>query len=110
MTLASDYVERSRDYVRVLERRHEAPSLARKIKIGLGTLQNLRRGRLKSIPVEIYERLRAAVTRELEHEIARLEAELSMVRQSTMDPRGLEIVEVETHLAAARKALIGGVS
>jgi hypothetical protein len=108
MTLAYEFVERSRGFVRLLERRHDAPAVARKVKVGLGTLQNLRRGRLKSIPVDVYERLRAAVTRELEHEIKRLEAELVVARQGAVDPRSDEVGEVEAHLQAAREALAGG--
>lgn len=113
------YLERARNWGRTLEDREAArtgqpindarQSVARKVGVAAGTLETLRCGRLKAVAVHVYERLRSAVAADLAAEIKRLEHELELTRQAGVDPRSVEISEVETHLAAARKALFGEV-
>ncbi len=83
-------------------------ALARKLKIGHGTLERLVRGRVKRIDASIRDRLQALLVRELEGEIARLQHDLEIARQSGAHLASLEVGEVETHLAAARALLNGG--
>ena len=112
---SASYVERARSWTRVLEDREAArngvpikearPRVARRAGVASGTLENLRNGRLKAVAVHVYERLRLAVERELVAEMAALEHELQILRQSGVDPRAAEVETVVSHLAAARQAL-----
>jgi transposase-like protein len=114
MTTAA-YVDTARTWVRRLEDaeaiRSSVPvntarsSVARKVGVHPGALANIRHGRIKAIAAHVFDALRGAVERELLHEIARLEHELALLRQSGVDPREDQMREVETHLAAAREAL-----
>lgn len=81
------------------------PIVARRTGVSTGALTNLRKNRLKSIAAHVYDRLRAAVERELQGELAALQHELAVLRQTGVDPRGPEVSEAEAHLAAARRAL-----
>lgn len=114
MTSAA-YVERGRSWGRFLEDREASragvpirqarPSVARRTGVATGTLASLRNGRLKAIAAHVYDRLRAAVERELVAEMQALEHELQTLRQTGADPRSPQVAEAETHLAAARRAL-----
>lgn len=114
MTSAA-YLERARGWVRTLEDREAArnshpvsearPSVARRTGISPGTLANIRNGRLKAIAVHVYDRLRAAVIRELETEVRHLEHELQLLRTAGVDPREGEMEEVVASLAKVREAL-----
>lgn len=77
------YVEQSQDLIKVLARQNSEGVIARKLRITVGTLQNIKRGRLKSIPVDLWARLNNAVAKELRAEIGRLEATLAVVDEST---------------------------
>lgn len=109
------YVERAQDWARALEDREAARSgvrlsdareaVARRVVIPAGTLENLRKGRLKAIAVHIYDRLRAGLIRELEAEVRRLEHELQILRATGADPRRDEIAAVVASLARAREAI-----
>lgn len=85
-------------------------SLAEKLRIGVGSLENLVRGRVKRVDATIRDRLQALVVKELELEIARLSHELAIATQSSSRPDADEIFEVETHLKKARAVLNGIVS
>jgi hypothetical protein len=112
---SGSYVEKARAWSRVLEDREAArsgltirearPNAARKIGIPPGTLANLRNGRLKSIAAHVFDRLRAAVERELQAEMRALEHELQLLRQQGVDPRDIEIEAVVADLAKVRHAL-----
>lgn len=112
---AAAYVDRARMWAKRLEdneaTRQAAPvrearqTVARRTGIAPGTLENLRNGRIKAIGVHVFDALKGAVERELQSEIARLEHELALLRQGGVDPREDQVGEVETHLAAARRAL-----
>ena len=80
-------------------------AVARRAEVSPGTLENLRKGRLKAIAVHVYDRLRAAVIRELENEVRSLEHELQILRATGVDPRENEIDAVVASLAKARAAL-----
>jgi hypothetical protein len=77
-------------------------SIARKLRIGVGTFENLVRGRVKRVDAAIRDRLQALLVRELEDELARLSHELEMARQGGVHPASEHISAIETHLSQAR--------
>ena len=81
------------------------PAVARRVGAAPGTLQNLRKNRLKSIAAHVYGGLRAWVIRELEAEKAALEHELQILRQQGVDPREEQVEEAQASLAEVRSAL-----
>lgn len=109
------YVEQAEGWARTLEDREAQRSgvkladareaVARRVVVPSGTLENLRKGRLKAIGVHIYDRLRAGLIRELEAEVRHLEHELQILRTTGADPRDNEIAAVVASLAKAREAL-----
>jgi len=82
-------------------------SVANKIGVSPGTLENLSRGRFKSLRLNIVEAIRNAVIRELESEIAALSHELDLARQSGAHPASPEIIEAATAVQTARELLKG---
>ncbi len=80
-------------------------SLARKLRVGVGTVENLVRGRVKRVDAALRDRLRALLVTELESEIARLSHELEIARQAGAHPSSDEVAEAETYLARARAIL-----
>lgn len=82
-------------------------AVARRVGVAAGTLESIRRGRLKGVRTWIADRIKMAFVRELEAEIAALSHELDLLRQGGVDPRSDQIGEVEAHLAAARRLLRG---
>lgn len=112
---SSAYVEHAQGWARALEDREAARSglsvatareaVARRVTVPAGTLENLRKGRLKAIAVHVYDRLRAGLIRELEAEVRHLEHELQILRSTGADPREGEIAAVVASLAKAREAL-----
>lgn len=103
--MTDTYVERSQRYVRTLGKRHEPSAIARMLRIEAGTLQNLWRGRLKSIPVDLYNRLCDAVAAELRREIGHLENELSIIASTTARYSDREISEMVSLLARLKDHL-----
>jgi hypothetical protein len=81
--------------------------LARKLKIGIGTVDNLVRGRIKRVDETIRDRLRALFMREIEAEIQRLTHELETLKRGGHHLASQQIGEVEAHLASA-KAILNG--
>lgn len=79
--------------------------IARKSGLAAGSIENLRRGRLKALTSFLKNRLRAALIRELEQEAARLAHQLSILRSTGVDPREDVVASAEAHLVAARAAL-----
>jgi len=105
----------ARDWARRIEDRESARSghsvatarkaVARKIGVAPGTLENLRKGRVKRITAFVYERLRAAVIRELEQEIKRAGHELEVARQCGLDPRSADMAALETAMAQVKELM-----
>lgn len=83
-------------------------ALARRLGVAPGTLENIRNGRIKGLRHWIAERIRAAVIRELELEILRLEHDLFVARQSGAGAGSDEILAATASLEAARLALTEG--
>lgn len=79
--------------------------VARSIGVSPGTVENLQRGRLKTIAGWLRDALRARVIRELEAEIARLQHEIAVLRQSGVDPRSDEMAAVRADLSAVLEVL-----
>jgi hypothetical protein len=82
-------------------------SLARKLRLGIGTLENLVRGRVKRVDAAIRDRLQALLVRELESELTRLTHELEMARQGGVHPASQHISAIEAHLEQARALMQG---
>ncbi len=109
------YVGRARRWAETLEDREakrsslnveEArPIVARRVGVMPGTLENLRKGRLKSIATHVYESIRASVIRELLAEKARIDHELQIALQTGVDPASPEMAEILADQALVRKAL-----
>lgn len=83
--------------------------LATKLRVGVGTVENLVRGRVKRVDAAIRDRLQALLVRELEQEIMRLTHELEMARQGGSHLASFDVGEIETHLEKARSLLRGDV-
>ena len=82
-------------------------AVARRLGIAPGTLENLARGRSKGVRDWVRDRIHAALIRETETEIRRLEHELETLRLVGGDARMAEMGEVAAHLATARALLNG---
>ena len=87
------FVEHARNWARTMEDRAMRSGLklpdareavARRIGVPPGTLQNLRKNRLKAIAVHWYDRLRAGVIRDLEAELRHVEHELQVARPTSL--------------------------
>ena len=115
MTSAEAYLDRARGWSRYLEdleaRRTGStvdavrPAIARRLGVSPGSLEGLRKGRVKLVAAHLFDRLRAAVIRELQHEIRGLEHELSTLRTGGTRLDDPEIQEVVALLSAAKAAL-----
>jgi len=79
--------------------------LARKVGIPPGTLENIRRGRLKGIRRGVAERLHDFMIRHLETEINKLANELELLIQSRKNNCATEIVAAQAAIAEARRLL-----
>lgn len=98
-------------WVESLEKREAARSgqpvrearvrLANRIGVMPGTLENIRRKRVKEARVGVFEKVRRAFIRSLEDEIAALTHELQMARQCGVDPREDEVARIEAAIAQA---------
>lgn len=81
--------------------------VAKREKIAPGTLENLLKHRSKSVAGWVRDALQAALIREIQNEINRLEHELQITRLSSVGPSDVDVVAAETALAAAREAIKG---
>jgi hypothetical protein len=70
-----------------------------------GTIDNIRRGRLKRIEGWLRDALRARVVRELESEVTRLQHEIAVLKQSGVDPRSNQMSAARADLSAVLSAL-----
>lgn len=109
------YLDRARAWTKALEdeeveragvRLAEARVIvARRTSIAPGTLENLRKGRLKTIAVDVYDRLRASVIRKLESELQHVQFELQIARQTGLDPSSGDFQSALASEARLREAL-----
>lgn len=109
------FLERARDWAEALEddaaKRNGVPlsdarpMVAREVGVSPGTLENLRKRRLKSLGAHIYDALQRATVRRLERELARIEHELQLLKQQGEDPRSGEVQAVLASREAVRQAL-----
>lgn len=81
------------------------PVVARRLGASPGTLENLRRGRLKIIPNFLMARIRSEFVAVLQSEVTRLEHEIALARQTGMDHRENDLAAAQTQLVAAKKIL-----
>lgn len=79
--------------------------LARDTGVSAGTFESLRRGRLKGVKNWIAERIRSAVIRDLQQEIARCTHELELARQAGLDPRSSDMAALETAVQKANELM-----
>lgn len=86
---------------RIVARRN----VARSVGTSPGTIENLQRNRLKRIAGWLRDALRARVIRELEAEVARLQHEIAVLRQTGADPRGDEMAAARADLSAVLEVL-----
>lgn len=93
------------EHRRVGDRVRARQNVARSLGIPPGTVENLQRNRLTKIAGWLRDALRARVIRELESEIARLQHELAVHRQTGVDPRGDEATAVRADLSAILEVL-----
>lgn len=100
-------VEDARSYAQWLERRSSREDVARKAGVAPGTIENVRRGRIKD-PLRLrglVDRLRSLMVVELGQEIARLDHEKSLLLATGVDPRSDEMQAVAADIARCRKTL-----
>lgn len=112
-----DFGDTAREWARRLEAREAKrsghpiavarASVARRVGISPGTLENLRNGRLKTVAVHIFAGLRAAIERDIQAEIDALETELVAARSAGLDVSAAPLRAAEAALVAARAALTG---
>ncbi|MBB3771478.1 hypothetical protein FHS55_002077 [Angulomicrobium tetraedrale] len=81
------------------------PLVARRVGLSPGTMENLRRGRIKAIKKHVYEWLLATVDRELASEIRKLETERAFLAAKAGRAPESEVRAVDASLQAARAAL-----
>jgi transposase-like protein len=84
-------------------------SIARRLGVSPGTLENIRRLRTKVVPNWLMNKVRVELIAVLQLEIQRLEHEIHIARQTGSDHREDALCMAETQLAKARKALEGEV-
>lgn len=83
--------------------------VASRLGVAPGTLENLLLGRLKGVASYLRDRLRSAVIRQIEAEIARLEHDLQMARLGALGPTDDDVAAAEAALEKARAFLNGSV-
>ena len=77
-------------------------AVASRLRVSPGTLENLRRGRLKEIGIGLYEKLRLATIHEAEREIKKLEHVAFLARSADL---GEQAAALESQRDAIRKAV-----
>jgi hypothetical protein len=98
-----DFVETSEARRLGLARRDDArPLVAARLKEAPGTLENLCRGRLKSLRHALHVKLRNEFIRAAEREIRQLENEMAIARAGCGNADPGEVLEIQAHLQAIR--------
>jgi hypothetical protein len=107
-------VEEARRLVRQLEDREAARvgqaglarvRVAHRLGVSPGSLERLRRGRLKTVGARVRDRLKAAVVKELQDEIHKLEHELEMVRLRGRPIAADEMAQAQKLLDQAKRLI-----
>lgn len=80
-------------------------TVARRVGLAPGTLENIKLGRTKGVRAFVFEKIRAAFLREAENEVRRLEHELAMARQIGADARCDEVLQIIADRAAILEAM-----
>jgi ribosomal protein L29 len=81
------------------------PAVARRIGVSPGTLENLRKGRLKAVAAHVYARLWEAIDNELRTELRHLESELAAHATRRLDVNPDEAAAIVADIARIRTAL-----
>lgn len=103
--MTDTYVLESKRHVRRLGEIYGTTMLADKLRVSSGTLQNIWRGRLKSISVDLYMRICDTVAAELRREIGHLEHELSVIAKSTRRYSDSEVAKMAKEIARLKALL-----
>lgn len=80
-------------------------AVAARLRVSPGTLENLRRGRLKDIKLGLFESLRQAVIHEAQREIRLLEHTIEMARAADGNAAVEQVSSLESQRDALRKAI-----
>jgi hypothetical protein len=80
-------------------------TVARRIKIGAGSLSNLIRERIKTVSADLRDRLVSAAIADLSNELTKLEHERQLLLQMGTSPDHDDMRSLESALATARKAI-----
>jgi hypothetical protein len=81
-------------------------AIARRLQTLPGTLENLRRLRLKAVPSWLMARIRAELILSLQHQARQLEHEINLHLQSGAHHRDADLAEAQARLAQARALLL----
>lgn len=105
---ASDWARRLEDDVarrRGITVAEARAVVARDTLVPAGTLENLRKRRLKNLGVYAYQQIKSALIRQLQSELRALEHEIHVLRATGVDPRSDEMAEAIAGLQKVREAL-----
>lgn len=80
--------------------------IARRLRTSPGTLENIRRMRTKIVPNWLMARIKAEFVSVLQQEIARLEHEICIAKQTGAHHSDSALQEAETQVVAAREILM----
>lgn len=112
---AAAFVDRAQAYERLLVDKEAARSgqssnaarqkVAMRVGAAPGTLENLRRGRLKEVAAHVYAKLHASVVAELEAELRHVEQQLAIARATGLDVAAGGVFSLEANEARLKEAL-----
>lgn len=80
-------------------------SVARRIRVGVGSLTNIIKRRVKTVSADVRDRIVAAAIHDLTHEITRLDHERQLLLQMGASPMADDMCRLEGALEAAREAV-----
>lgn len=113
---STTYTDRARDWGKALEDRERSRTgrssvearrrVAAQVGVAPGTLENLRKGRLKNIAAHVYDRLRCLVIAELQAEVAAHEHEIQTLMAIGADARSDEVSEARQNLREIHAVLV----
>ncbi|CAB4145833.1 hypothetical protein UFOVP1204_57 [uncultured Caudovirales phage] len=82
-------------------------SVARRLGLPVSSIDNIRRGRVKSVSARVLDRIRSAIISKIQQEMRELEHELEVAMRASTHPLDDEILQAQAALAAARSILKG---